>query len=284
MKPTLLASVAIAVLLAPEVRAAVSYTTPGSTYQENFDSLPNTPVNTSIQGSIPWTDDSTSTPTSTSLPGWYLYHPIEQTEGGANGHQRLRIGTGSANTGSFWSYGAASSTDRALGSLASNTMATNPLPHMFIGLRLRNDTGSTLQQFTLSYNGEQWRDGGATTPNSQNLDFMWSTSATTISDPDDAFTAESNLGFTSPVFLNTASGAAVDGNTSGRVVVGPFTVEGINWAPGTDLWLRWADLNNAGNDHGFAIDDLVFTAAVPEPSVVSMLGLAAAALLLRRRR
>ena len=66
----------IAAGLAPgvlnEARGSVSYLTPGSTYFQNFDSLPKTPQNVSLQATIPWTDDSTSSSSQTSLLGWYL--------------------------------------------------------------------------------------------------------------------------------------------------------------------------------------------------------------------
>lgn len=264
-----------------EARGQISYSTAGSIYSENFDSLPNTPQNTSLQATIPWTDNSTSSASQTSLAGWYLYHPILQTEGGANGHQRLRIGAGTANTGAFMSWGASGSTDRALGSLASNTLATNPLPDLYFGVRLSNQTGQTLDRFTLSYNGEQWRDGGDAAPNAQGLTFMWSTTATAISDPNTSFTTVAALGYTSPIFTNTASGNAIDGNTAGRVVVAPVLVTGINWQPGTDLWLRWDDINNTGNDHGLGVDDLNFSAlvAVPEPSTFALIGVGFAGLI-----
>ena len=93
------------------------------------------------------------------------------------------------------------------------------------------------------------------------------------------------MGFMSPVFVNTGAGAAVDGNTAGRVDVGPFTVTGVNWTPGTDLWLRWTDLSHPGNDHGLAIDDLAFTAvAVPEPSFGGLLAVGVFGLVRQRCR
>jgi hypothetical protein len=282
--------VAAVVSLAVNTQAAVSYSIPGSTYSQNFDSLPNTPQNTSL-GASPtgWTDDNASPAAGNfSIVGWYLYHPLSAAEGGFNGRQRMRIGAGTANTGGFMSWGASGSTERALGDVGSNVLA-DPAgpgqPDIYVGLRLNNNTGQTLDSFTLSYFGEQWRDGGAATPNAQTMNFTWSTVATSISDANGLFTTEASLSFTSPVFANTGTGAAVDGNTTGRVAIGPVTVSGINWLPGTDLWLRWDDINHGGNDHGLGIDDLSFSAnvAVPEPSSVSFLGLGLIGYLLARR-
>jgi hypothetical protein len=288
LRPVLfLAAVAVAGLCSAPVLGSVMYGTVGGSYTQDFDTLPNSPTNTSLQATAAWTDD-TSTPgaNQVSIPGWYLYHPTSQSEGGANGHQRLRAGSGNSNTGAFYSFGVNGTTDRALGDVGSNTLTptppTEPLD-IYIGLRLTNDTGQTLYRFTLGYDGEQWRDGGATTPNAQAMAFGWSTTATVISDPNTSFTDVPALAFTSPVFTNTASGAAVDGNGAGKVTIGPVTVTGIVWAPGTDLWLRWDDVNNAGNDHGLAIDNLAFSADVPEPATLCLLLLGSVAMLRRGR-
>jgi hypothetical protein len=74
------------------------------------------------------------------------------------------------------------------------------------------------------------------------------------------FTNVPELGFTSVVANNSTTGSAVDGNAAGKVTVAQFTVNGINWAPGTDLWLRWGDQQLTGNDHGMAIDNVEFSA------------------------
>ena len=47
--------------LLPNANAAVSYSIAGSTYSQDFNSLVNTPENTSLQAVAAWTDD-TSTP------------------------------------------------------------------------------------------------------------------------------------------------------------------------------------------------------------------------------
>jgi hypothetical protein len=287
---------AVAAVCAAPARAAILYSTPASNYTQNFDSLPNSPTNTSL-GTSPagWIDD-TSTPGANqfSIPGWYLWHPIMQSEGGANNHQRMRLGTGSANTGAFWSFGASGSAERALGMVSSNTMATPPpITDMspdngesYYGARFTNNTGITLQNFTVSYAGEQWRDGGAATPNAQRISFNWKVGATSVQETgfNPVVFVGFPLDFVSPVFTNTGGGAAVDGNGAGRVPIGSVTVGGINWAPGTDLWIRWTDINDAGNDHGLAIDDVTFSANVPEPTGLRLWALAMLPGVGRRRR
>jgi hypothetical protein len=261
-------------LAATELRASISYTTVNSSYAQDFDTLPTGPTNTSLQSTIPWIDDSTSSATNTSLPGWYLYHNTTQTEGGTNGHQRLRIGPGSSGTGAFYDFGVAGTnpdTDRALGNLTSSTIGTS-----FYGLRLTNNTGITLGQFTLTYTGEQWRDGGATSPATsvaQTATFGYAVTSATPTDIGD-FNATTNpggitgvvsaspLNFTSPIFGSTPA-VTLDGNAPANRILLSATVGGFTWLPGEDLWLRWSDVDHASNDHGMAVDDLTFSADVP---------------------
>lgn len=75
----------------------------------------------------------------------------------------------------------------------------------------------------------------------------------------------------------------MDGNAVGSRLAKSATITGLNWLPGQDLWIRWADLNDAGNDHGLAIDDLTFV-AIPEPASLGVAGLAILATLASRRR
>jgi hypothetical protein len=207
--------------------ASVSYSMPNLPYSQDFDSLPISPQNASLQATIPWTDDSTSSATQTSIPGWYLYHPIAQaTEGGVNQHQRLRVGAGTANTGSFYSFGASGATERALGSVGSNTMSDPPPAttntDMFVALRLTNNTGQALGKFTLTYTGEQWRDAGNATPAAELLGFSYSLNATSPQDGAATFTSAPELSFTSPVATTTAG--SLDGNLAANRTLKSATV------------------------------------------------------------
>ena len=268
--------------------AVISYTTPGSVYSENFDGLPtDAPSNASIEsGSYldGWQDDTTTAPNHVSVPGWYLHHPLSPAaENGFDGNQRFRMGPG-ANTGSFWGFATASSTnpEKALGSIGSTTVAVDGAK-MFMGLRFVNNTGVTLNSVTVTYNGEQWRDGQS--PSGETLLFDYSLSATTADWFSTAvFTAVQGLDFTSPVVAGVSNGGtSVNGNVEGLVTDISSTITGISWAPGADLWLRWGDPQLAGNaDDGLAIDN-VRVSAVPEPGTVSLFAVAAVTLLGYRR-
>ncbi|HEX3599702.1 MAG TPA: PEP-CTERM sorting domain-containing protein [Lacipirellulaceae bacterium] len=279
-------------------QAAVIYSTPSSTYSQNFDTLPSSPQNVSL-GASPagWTDDNGAPAAGNfSIIGWYLYHPISQSEGGANGHQRMRVGAGTVNTGAFMSFGASGSTERALGDVGSTTLAANPTAPatgtpIYWALRVNNSTGQTLGSFTVSYFGEQWRDGNNTTPEAITVGYTnaAATDATNWADQtavNGDFTAIPALTFNPPVTAN--NDAAVDGNVAGRSPSAlTATITGLNWASGTDLWIRFNEPQVAGNDDGLAIDDVSFSAeavVVPEPASVCLLAVAAIGFLGAERR
>ena len=268
-------SLALALSFSSAASAAISYTTIGSNYTQNFDSLPLTPTNASlIPSGQEWQDDTATPGTGyVSIPGWYLYHTTDPgggtPENGLNNHQRLRASSGNSTTGSFYSFGTNSSTDRALGNLTSSTIDTS-----HYGLRLTNNTGTTLGQITLQYTGEQWRDGGAASPGSvaQSVAFGYAVTDSTPTNVGNfsvsgnpgglsAVTTVAGLGFTSPTFGATTA-ASLDGNSAANRVTKSLTFGGFYWAPGQDLWLRWTDNDDTGNDHGLGIDDLTFSANV----------------------
>ncbi len=121
---------------------------------------------------------------------------------------------------------------------------------------LQNDSGNTLTEFSISYSGEQWRNGGNTNTHSLSFEYGFGTSFSAVS----SWTAAgSSFNFTS--IVNTSTAAAVVGNVAGLAAGRGGTVTGLNWTAGQSLWLRWVDLNDTGNDHGLAIDDVSFTAA-----------------------
>ena len=251
---TLLSGAALLARAPLAAQAQISIATPSSTYAQSFDSLANTGTANA------WVNDLT-------LPGWSLF----SSTGVAATTYRADAGT--SNAGAIYSYGSTGSTERALGSVASGTFAGN------IVLALANNTGSVLNSFTIGYTGEQWRNGGNTAAQSLSVEYGFGATYVTTT-----FTPAGGLGFTSPVVGATA--AAVDGNAAGAVA-NLGGVVAANWAVGDTLWVRWVDLNDTGNDHGLAIDNLSFSVtAVPEPDTLALwlAGLGAIAVVARRRR
>jgi hypothetical protein len=247
--------------------AAVSVSSPSFVYNQNFDSLPSAvAVNT-------WANDST-------LVGWSLFNAA----GAAI--TSVVAASGSANAGSFYSYGdSLGNSERALGGLASGgTYFGSPASGAvagYIALALVNNSGAALNGFSLSFNGEQWRNGGNTTAQTMALQYGFGATFAAVG----SWAAPgSGFNWASPVASATAG--TVDGNTSGRVAGVGGSVNAA-WAVGDTLWLRWIENNDVGNDHGLAIDDLSFSvSAVPEAQswALALVGGLALTLCVRRHR
>jgi hypothetical protein len=200
---------------------------------------------------------------------------------------RLR---GGSNAGAVYSWGVAGTnalTERAFGSVSSGTPGT-----FAYGFLIQNTSGASLD-ISLAYTGEQWRNGGNVTAQKIAVSYKTVTGAapTTAADWDPAggilptgYTAAPALDFTGPIA--TATLAALDGNAAANRQV--FSNQAITTvAAGDYLIVRWADLNDAGNDHGLSLDDVTFTASpVHEPtSILAMCGFAGfVGNVIRRRR
>lgn len=211
----------------------ISLTTLGVGYSQNFDTAP-------ASGSATWTNDS-------SIPGWY--------------HARTGTGTtivannGSSNVGNLYSYGTGTATDRALGSVGSGNAA---IGNLYWGVRLVNNTGTTITSLTVAYTGEQWRNSAAA---AQSIAFSYlvgSPSVTgSLAEFQSAGVTVSPLDFTSPITGGTAG--ALDGNVAANRVALSHTITGLNIPNGTEVMLRWSDPDHTGADHGLSIDDFSVT-------------------------
>ena len=262
-----LAVVLFSALLLPAI-AHAQVLLSGGMYSQNFD-YPTLSYQSS-QGTN-WTNGVT-------IPGWYA-----ETSFGAI--TNYRVSGGGVNNGALYSYGiggVSSQTDRALGSLASSSY--NNIAH---GVRMTNDTGLTIDSFTISYTGEQWRNGAPATPAVQSLTFSYRIDNAPITSPDwantgtPAWTAVPSLTFNSPVLGGTAG--ALDGNVASNRTALSATLSGLTVNSGQEVFFRWYDLNDASNDHGLAVDDLTISfTTIPEPTTAALVGLGL--LLIRRRR
>jgi len=247
----------------------------GLTYSQNFDSLASSSTGTTV----PWADNTT-------LPGWYASRATSASGGtyGPYPYTSYRVSGGEINNGWIYSYGTNGVnpiTERAFGSLGSGTPATNAF-----GLRLQNDTADTVGQVTISYTGEQWRNGG--NANAQTMYFTYRTSATAITDPapgnESPWTAFSPLSFLTPTTGTTAM--PLDGNAPANYTLfSSVVLPGVILNPGDEIFLRWYDINDSGNDHGFGVDDFsVSFTVVPEPTTCVLAGLGLLGVALWRRR
>jgi hypothetical protein len=200
-------------------------------------------------GSASWTQNIT-------LPGWYL-----RNNNGNGNVTTYFADEGATATGRIYSYGTGTSTERALGSVSSSSS------DQYYYLRLTNQSGQTITNFTLKYTGEQWRR--AANASAQRLDFSYRLFSSAPSLVESAtytasYTDFDDLDFSSPVTGTVA--ATLDGNAAANRSVKMATVT-INWLPNAELWLRWYDDDNTGTDHGLAIDDVSFAVY---PTVTSL--------------
>ncbi len=222
----------------------VSITTLGIPYNQNFNML------ASSGSSNSWTNNST-------IPGWYLFR--QPAPGTAL--TSYAASNGSSMTGSMYSFGATSDPERALGALASGAAywgsPGSGAVAGWIAVAFQNNTGTTITQVQMTYNGEQWRDAN-TSVQSLVVEYGIGASFTTVP----AWTAAgASFDFNSPV--NSNSGA-IDGNTTGKLVGLGGLIGSLTWNPGDILWIRWRVTNAAGSDHGLGIDDFQFIAYSPD--------------------
>ena len=192
-------------------------------YTQNFDTLE------AVTGTYPFTNNLT-------IEGWYS----NRTDYGAN--------NGTSHTGALYSFGSAGSSDRALGSIASGTTG-----EIRYGVRLKNTTGVTITALDIAYTGEQWRQGGNNAQ--QALAFTYQISPTFYNITDGIWIDFPALYFWSPITNSGAITGALDGNNPANRRELSATLN-VMIPPGHEIVLRWVDINDAGSDHGLAIDDL----------------------------
>ncbi len=236
---------ALAVGAAPVASAvSISLTTAGSAYTQNFDTL------------------ASSGASSTLPPGWAL------SESGTNANTTYTAGTGSGTTGDTYSFGATSSTERALGALQSGSLIPT------IGASFTNSSDRTLTSLMVSYVGEQWRLG-ATGRGADRLDFQYSIDASSLTSG--TWTDVNALDFSSPVTVGTVG--ALNGNAAASRTATSSSISGLNINQGSTFWIRWNDLNVASSDDGLAVDDFSLTPNGPAPVPLPLAFLGGMALL-----
>lgn len=199
--------------------AQVNLTSSSNTYTENFNSLANS-------GTPAWTDNVSP------IVGWY------STKNGST----YTFNNGTNNANNVYSFGATSSTERALGAISTATT------HRFAVRIKNNDATQNITSLSISFVGEHWRVNTTT----QSLAFEYQKGATSL-------TAGTWTAFSTLDFANITTGAAValDGNLTANQTNKSGNIT-ITLSPGEEIWLRWT--KSGSNSHGLAIDDLAVTA------------------------
>jgi predicted extracellular nuclease len=222
----------------------VSLTALGTAVTENFNTL------------------ATTGPASTLPTGWFF------DETNTNGNNTYSAGTGSGTTGDTYSFGAAGNTERAFGTLRSNTLTP------IVGAGFTNNTGTTITKLDVRYTGEQWRIGVTSRNAADHLDFQYSTTATSIASG--SFIGIPAFNFNSPIVNGTAG--ALDGNNPLNRSVVSGSITGISVANGATVFIRWLDFDITSSDDGLGIDDFSITPLVGDaaPAVTATSPLAGA--------
>lgn len=223
----------------------VNYSLSGSTYSQNFNTLPSSG---SFTVPTPGPNYTGSTPVNAgSSVGWQY--------GSLSGTTRFIVGDGSGATptGGTYSMGTTSNSDRALGVFASSSSTS-----MF-GVIIRNNTSEVLQNVSISFTGEQWRRGNGL---SNALTFQYTLNGTDISTG--TYTIVPELTFNSPNISATANSALNGNDPANRTAISYSFTLNQNWLPGQVLVLRWTDSNDPSDDDFIGIDDFSFIATAPQ--------------------
>lgn len=244
----------------------VNYASPGSVYTQNFDALPNpgaASVNTANPVTINGVTYSLANPYDFACPsvatgtigglglstmaGWYGRSVYESKFGATDGDQ---------TTGGQISFGLPSSSNRALGLLATSTTGGTAF-----GVRLINGTGLTLTRMNVQLTGEVWRQSNL--PKTlQCYYYVDGTGTSTFGTNQTASIPALSVSF--PTVAADVNGVAVDG-TSPLNQTNLSALATINWPPGAALWLVWQMTDSTGKAQGLGIDNLSFSASLPLP-------------------
>lgn len=228
-----------------EVSAPPAIALSSGSYTQRFDSL------SSSGGSNPWKDNAT-------LVGWYAAKsalPSNITTYVAS--------DGSDNAGALYSFGSTASSERALGSIASDSVGI-----ISYGLSFTNDTGGSISNLTITYTGERWR--GATFVNTLTFWYRVSDFALTNPEPNSVtnWVEVPDLSFSSP---SLHASNALDGNqATNRNFFASIPVPGLSVSPGQTVFFRWRDLNDSSADQGLAVDDVIVSVSAAAPHLLSL--------------
>lgn len=178
-------------------------------------------------------------------------------------------GAGASTTGGKYSYGTGSGStfDGSLGFLPSSSRAITA------SIAFTNSTGGPLENFTVSYVGEQWREVAGGNDNNWTASYVVD-GGTAVNLPSLTF---------SPQRTTNQSGSLVFSQNLSAALTG------LNLADASTITISLLGSNGAagGSRQGIAVDDFQLTAAaVPEPSTMAIgsVGLALAAAAARRRQ
>lgn len=250
-------------------------------YTQNFDSLPNpgqTTVNT-VGGGGPVNIGSTTYDVanpfdfaapvfpgvngavdglglSNTMSGWYGECDLD-----GNGGQ-LGAQEGDQTTGGIISFGPTNTVpatmNRALGLIATSTSGGS-----HFGLKLINNTGSSLNYFNMGFVGQYWKGGGTSNFKVMNFSYLVDSANSTFSSAEIASSiannSDTNLSFSFPA-LGVVPLDPTQATNHVNIATNNYALA-TPWTPGAALWLVWSINNAGGSGQGYAIDNFSFYAS-----------------------
>lgn len=180
----------------------------------------------------------------TDLPiGWTL------VEYGNNANTAYTAGTGSANSGDSYSFGAASSTERAFGGLRSSNLVPS------IGFKAVNGSASTITNIRVKFTAELWRRGATNRRDSLRFFYrLGGATAPNVAAIDTLGTEVPALVYASPTGTSVANGSSAPLHT--QTLEAFINLPGAGLAPGNSITLAWIDEDVVGSEDGIGVDDL----------------------------
>ncbi len=127
-------------------------------------------------------------------------------------------------------------------------------------LEIENNTGGTLDAWSIAYGIEQYSQGGSATLFSFSYSLNGSSFVTT------------NLTGAEDVVAQTTPGGSSDGNLANVLVTPRVGVVTESVAHGETIWFRWRYDHQSGTSVHLGVDDIVVT-PVPEPTTLMLGGL-----------
>jgi hypothetical protein len=224
--------------------AQVLITTLGTPYTQNFNSVPTSATN---GNTIAFTGN-------VSLLGWYSSETVIRTQLSSAVRN---------NTGDF--YSVVDGTDKSIGSRPSSGTGT-----IDYGVRLRNNTGTTVTSVEITYTGEQW----SIADNAGNANFLsvgYRIGTGITSSTTGTWTNIGALQFNQ--LYGNAQSAALGGTACNGTSTQCLALNGnqasnrqqlttclsVSIPAGQEIFIRWADVDNSANDHHLQIDDFSVT-------------------------
>jgi len=221
---------------------ALNYGVPGTTYYQNFDSLPMAGT-FSLPGRGPHHFQGTPF-LPPRLVGWFFLQ-----QAGTGTQANFYVGSGTSTSHGMVSTGQTNNPDRSLGSLSTSTAS------YAFGVIFINQTNKILNTIDFTANIEQWRKGGSGQKN--NWLFRMKTGVWQGIDTSGGIPLSAG-NFSS--LHSTPGSASLNGNLIENQQKLTLRQEGLIWKPGEQLMLCWFDPDDPGNDDLCSLDDFSFKA------------------------